>query len=547
MASHNSKSVFFMLGAASIAIISASVLSGCQSKGHKSEARTINFGNGAEPKSLDPHQALGTWEHQIISDMMMGLVTDDKDGKPIPGIATSWENSKNGLVWTFHLRDAKWSDGVPVTANDFVFAWQRLFTMKPPAEYASLLFLVKNAEDIYNGKKEPAELGIKAIDDKTLEVMLNHPAPYFPSLMSHYISYPLPKHIVEKFGNNWVKPEHIVVDGPFKLEKWSPNDFIHVVKNQQFFDAKNVCLNDLYYYPTQDPIAAERSVKSGKLDIQSGFSSSRTAEINKSLPNYARISDSLAVSYYIFNSKKPPFDNPKVRQALSMTIDREFITNKILKGGQKPAYSIVPPGIQNYESGKAAPDWQKMPRAQRLEAARKLLQEAGYGPNKPLSFTITYRNSGDNPKIIPVVQQNWREIGPWVNVDVAGSDVQIAYEKMRQGDFDVGDAGWAADFNDARNFLYNYETSAGDMNYGKFSNPEFDALVKQSDNEKDAKKREELMIKAEKILMEQNAAAPSTFGKNRSLVNPRITGWVENANDYHRARYLCTKEAEAEK
>lgn len=517
----------------------------CTKQADDNGARILHIGNSGEPLSLNPHQAAGTWENRIISDMFMGLTTDDINGNPIPGMASSWTTSADGLVWTFNLRDAKWSDGKPVTAHDFVYAWQYLFTAKPPAKYASLLFIIKNAQEIYEGKADANTLGARAINDKTLEVTLKNPAPYLPGLFTHYISFPIPKHIVKDYGNEWIKSENIATNGPFKLEQWSPNDFVHLVKNTNFWDAANVCLNELYFYPTSDDSSATRRVKTGKLDMHFNFAGSRRAELERSLPGYARVAPITQTNYYWFNFTKAPFDNQKVREALSMAINREFITDQILMGGQIPAYSVVPPGIQNYPSGKITVPWKNLDRPARLAKAKQLLTEAGYGPEKPLEFTYRYRGNGDNPRIAPVVQQNWSEIAPWVKVQVVQADLQVHYEILRQGDFEVGDAGWAADFNDARNFLYSFETATGKMNYGKHHNPAYDALVTKSDIEKDAKKRTEYMMQAEKVLLDTSALIPLYYQSSRNLVNPRITGFVDNPNDYHRARYLCTTEAMA--
>lgn len=509
------------------------------------KARTLHIGNSAEPLSLDPHQAAGTWENRIIGDMLIGLTTDDQKGRPIPGMATEWTTSADGLVWTFKLRDAKWSDGVPVTANDFVYAWQRIMTSKPPAKYASILYVVKNAEQIYDGRiKDVNQLGIKAIDDKTLVVTLEHPAPYLPGLLTHYTSFPIPKHVVEKVGNDWIKAENFVGNGPFKLVQWKPNDFIEVVRNTNYWDNANVCLNRIYYYPTIDETAAERRVRTGALDINTNFLGSRLAEINKNLPGYPRIHGYTGLTYYIFNMRKAPFTDARVREALSMAVDREFITKEILRAGQQPAYSLVPPGIAEYETGAAHVNFKGQPLAARLERAKALLQEAGFGPNKPLKFTFSFRNSGDNPRIAPVVQQNWGQIAPWVQVEILGSDVQIAYVKLRNGDFDVGDAGWISDFNDAKNFNFLFQTGTDQLNYGKYSNAEFDRLMDLADKEKDSAKRAQLMQDAEAIVLREHGLMPMFFLTNRNLVNPRVTGWVDNAVDIHRARYLCTKEAQ---
>ena len=509
------------------------------------KSRTLQIGNGAEPLSLDPHQASGTWENRIIGDMLQGLTTEDPQGRPIPGMATEWSTSPDGLVWTFKLRDAKWSDGQPVTAEDFVFAWQRIMTTSPPAKYASILYVIKNAEKIYDGRiKDVTQLGVRAIDAKTLEVTLEHPAPYLPGLLTHYTSFPIPKHVVEKVGKDWIKAENFVGNGPYKLQQWKPNDFVHVVRNANYYDNANVCIDQIFFYPTADDNAAERKVRTGDLDINTNFSGSRLEEINKNLPGYARIHGYTGLTYYIFNLRKAPFNDARVRAAISMTADREFVTKEILKAGQQPAYSLVPPGIADYQSGAMSTDFKGQSMEERLARAKKLLEEAGYGPEKPLKFTFSFRNSGDNPRVAPVVQQNWAKIAPWVQVEILGAETQINYEKLRQGDFELGDAGWISDFNDAKNFVYLFQTSTDQLNYGKYSNPEFDKLMEAADVEKDTVKRANLMKQAEAIVLKENGFMPMWFLTNRNLVSPRVTGWVDNAVDIHRARYLCTTDAQ---
>ena len=536
------------LAAATTALVLSLGLVSCGGGGGSADAdkaRTLQIGNGAEPLSLDPHQASGTWENRIIGDMLQGLTTEDPQGRPIPGMATEWSTSPDGLVWTFKLRDAKWSDGQPVTAEDFVFAWQRIMTTTPPAKYASILYILKNAEKIYDGRiKDVTQLGVRAIDAKTLEVTLEHPAPYLPGLLTHYTSFPIPKHVVEKVGKDWIKAENFVGNGPYKLQQWKPNDFVHVVRNANYYDNANVCIDQIFFYPTSDDNAAERKVRTGDLDINTNFSGSRLEEINKNLPGYARIHGYTGLTYYVFNLRKAPFNDARVRAAISMTADREFVTKEILKAGQQPAYSLVPPGIADYQTGVMSADFKGQSMEERLARAKKLLEEAGYGPNKPLKFTFSFRNSGDNPRVAPVVQQNWAKIAPWVQVEILGAETQINYEKLRTGDFELGDAGWISDFNDAKNFVYLFQTSTGQLNYGKYSNPEFDKLMEAADVEKDTVKRANLMKQAEGILLKENGFMPMWFLTNRNLVSPRVTGWVDNAVDIHRARYLCTTDAQ---
>jgi oligopeptide transport system substrate-binding protein len=535
------------IAAASLLALGALSACGGGNQGGGDRGPTIvHVGNAAEPLSLDPHKASGTWENDIIGSMLMGLTTENLDADPVPGMAESWTTSPDGLTWTFKLRDATWSDGVPVTADDFVFAFRRILDPKTIAQYATILYPVKNAEAVNTGKMAPDQLGVRAIDPKTFEITLEHPAPYLPGLLTHYTAFPVPKHVVEKLGDAWIQPENIVVNGPFKLVEWRSNDFIKTVKNDRFYDAANVCLTEIYYYPTNDPNAAERRVRTGELDISRDFASNRLEFLRKEIPDYVQVHPYNGLTYYLFNTTKKPFDDPRVRRALSMAIDRQFITGKILAAGQQPAYSLVPPGIANY-SGGPTKDFMGSDMAARRAEAKKLLEEAGFGPDNPLTFTYNHRNTGDNPRIAPVIQENWRAIADWVRPEIAGVETQIHYDNLRAGNFEAADAGWIADFNDARNFLYLYETRSGAMNYGKYTNPEFDRLMVQADQERDVARRAAILRQAEEILLRDAAFAPGFFLINKNLVNPRITGFKPNDEDIHRPRYWCTKEAAAAK
>lgn len=518
--------------------------SGGASGGENRGPTILHVGNSAEPLTMDPHKASGTWENDLIGAMLMGLTTEDLDADPIPGMAESWTTSPDGLTWTFKLRDATWSDGVPVTADDFVFAFRRILDPKTVAQYATILYPLKNAEAVNTGKAPVDQLGVRAIDAKTLEIQLEHPAPYLPGLLTHYTSFPVPRHVVEKHGDDWIKPENIVVNGPFKLREWRSNDFVRMEKNPAFFDAANVCLTEIFYYPTVDQAAAERRVRTGELDISRDFASSRLEFLRKEIPDYVMVHPYNGLNYFLFNTTKPPFNDMRVRRALSMAIDREFITKEILRAGQTPAYSLVPPGIANYEGGPTK-DFMGTDIAARRAEARRLLEEAGFGPDKPLTFLFNHRNTGDNPRIAPVIQENWRSIAEWVRPEIAGVETQIHYDNLRAGNFEAADAGWIADFNDARNFLYLYETRSGAMNYGKYSNAEFDRLMVQADQERDGARRAALLRQAEEILLREAAFAPGFFLINKNLVNPRVTGFKANDEDIHRPRYWCTKEAAA--
>jgi oligopeptide transport system substrate-binding protein len=508
------------------------------------EARTLRIGNLVEPETLDPHKASGNAENRIISELLMGLMTEDPQGRPIPGMAKEWTTSSDGLVWTFTLRDAQWSDGVPITAQDFVYAWQRMLTAKSPSEYVSFLYFLKGARNLSEGRtKDLNQLGVKAFDDKTLIVTLEHPTPYLLGLLTHYSVFPIPKHVVEKYGDDWVKPEHYVGNGPFQLVQWTPNEPVHIVRNPKFWDEANVCLNDIYFYPTSDEAAAEENVRTGKFDVNPSFIGSQLKQVTQKLPGFARVHGYTSVSFAAFNTRRAPFSDARVREAMSISVDREHVTRDIFASGQQPAYSLVPPGVANYEMGVAKLDVKSQPLAARQARAKLLLEAAGYGPSKPLQVKFAYRNVDDNPAMARAFQQDWANIAPWVRVEIEGQDVQTTFANLDAGNFEFTETGWTADFNDAKNFHFLFETSNKGLNYGKYSNPQFDALMATADDEKDLNKRKLLMQNAEAILLRDHALMPLWFETSRNLVNPRITGWVDNAVDIHRARYLCTTDA----
>ncbi len=503
----------------------------------------LEVGNGADPVSLDPNKIAGTQEDRIVSDLMVGLVQSDPEGRPVPGMATSWDASPDGKVWTFHLRDAKWSDGMPVTADDFVFGMRRLVTPATGSQYASLMFIIQNAEAINSGKLPPSALGVRAIDPRTLEIRLVHPAPYLPELAKHQTMYPIPRHAVEKWGDAWTQPSHYVGNGPFKLVDWRLGDHIRAVKNPLFWDAPSVCVDQVDYYPTTDSVAAERRVRRGELDANDHIDANRVAFVRRpdQIPQYAHVHTYLGVSYLAFNTKDMrAFRDRRVRIALAMSIDRDFIADKLLRGVNKAAYTFVPPGVANYVS-PPPPVWASWPLARRQAAARVLLAQAGYGPGHSLAVEIKQSNSNTYQVIMPSIQSDWRAIG--VTATLIQEEAQIAFEDYRYRNFQVATAAWIADYNDAMSFLYLQQSTTGAQNYGDYANPVFDGLLAQADNEPDIKKRAADLERAEAIMLRDAPITPLVYAVNTNLVNPRVTGFVDNIVDQHRTRYLCVKGA----
>ncbi|MDP1615838.1 peptide ABC transporter substrate-binding protein [Phenylobacterium sp.] len=496
----------------------------------------ILMGNGSEPATLDPHKATGTWESRILSDAFMGLTQDDAAGGTVPGMAERWETSEDGLVWTFHLREAVWSDGQPLSADDFVFSLQRILRPETASEYASLLYFIAGAQAINEGDAAAETLGVRALDSRTLEIRLVHPAPYILEVAKHQTMSPVPKHMVEKLGDAWVQPQNIVSNGPYMVQTWRLGDYVKLIKNPRFFEADTVCIDQVYYYPTTDAASAERRVRRGELDLNFDIQSNRIGFLREEIPDYVQTHTWLGVAYLAFNANVEALQDIRVRRAISMAIDREFITDKLLRGGQTPAYNYVPPGVANYVA-PPLPEWASWPLERRQAEARRLLAEAGYTPARPLKLEIKHRNSPDPTLFMPAIQADLKEVG--VDLSLAQNEVQIAYAAYRARDFQIADAGWVADYNDAMSFLYLNQTSAGAQNYGDYSNPAYDALLRQADNEPDAAIRAGYLSEAERIMLADAPIVPVYFLNSKALVSPRVTGWVGNIIDHHRTRYLC--------
>jgi oligopeptide transport system substrate-binding protein len=535
------RNLFLILGAVTL-------LAGCSGKPAAPPCPQgkvcLHIGNTTDPLTLDPQKSTGTWEDRIESDILMGLTQSAPDGSPVPGMAKSWETSADGLTWTFHLRDAVWSDGEPVTAQDFVFSLRRLLDPKTASEYASNMYAILNAEAVNNGKLPLTALGVEAPDSHTLIIRLNHPAAYLLELAKHHTMYAVPEHVVAKWGDAWVKPEHFVGNGAYVLKAWRLGDYVQIVKNPRFFDADKVCVDEIYYYPTADAISAERQVARGELDINTDIQSNRISLLRQKMPAYVHTNTYLGLVYLAFNRSQksgyPPFADKRVRLALSMAVDRDFIANKLLRGGQKPAYLFVPPGTANYAS-PPLPEWASWPFEKRQAEARRLLKEAGYGPGRPLKLEIKHRNTADPMLFMPSIQADWKAIG--VEATLAQEEAQIAYADYRARNYQVADAAWIGDYNDPMTFLFLARSNTGAQNYGDYANPAYDALLDKADQTVDPKARATILAQAETMMLSDAPVVPIYYYINKNLVNPKVTGFVDNIVDQHRARWMCVKPA----
>ncbi len=504
-------------------------------------AATLNLYNGGDPRSLDPQRVSGNWEDRPVSDYIEGLMTLDAKGGAILGQAASYTRSDDGLVYTFKIRpDAVWSDGEPVVAEDFVLGLQRLEDPKTAAEYAYLQYFIKNAEAINSGKiTDLNELGVKALDDKTVEITLNAPTPYFLQALTHYSAYPVPSHVVAKYGDDWATIDHLVANGPFKPVEWVPGSYVHSVKNDKYYAADTVKLDDVYYYITDDDNAALQRYRAGEIDVLSNFASDQYQLLQDQYPGQAHVFPFLGVYYYVLNQTKPPLTDKNIREALSISINRKVIGPDILGTGELPAYGWVPPGTSNYEGEQYMPAYASMTYDERVAKAAELMENAGYTADNPLTLQLRYNTNENHQRIAVAISAMWEPIH--VKVELFNSDVSTHYDALQAGDFQVGRAGWIMDYDDASNMLDLLKSGTGN-NYGRYSNPEYDALLAKAATEEDLVKRAGYMHQAEKIAMDDFAVIPIYYYVAKWVISPKIHGFEDNAVDRHLSRYISKSE-----
>jgi len=517
-------------------LLTLGLLTLCCSLSLSAYSATINIHNGADPASLDPHKISGDWENRIAGDIFEGLVTEDKGAEAIPGQAESWSLSDDQLVYTFTLREGiQWTDGKPVTANDFVFAFQRLMNPETAAKYSYLQYPIKNAEDINGGKiTDISSLGVVAVDDRTLEITLEQPTPYFITALTHYTAYPLPQHVIEDKGDDWVKIENIVTNGPYKPPDWVPGSHVTTVKNDKHYDAANIKIEGAKFFVLEDESAALKRFRAGEFDILTNFPTDQYEWLQENLPGQAKVAPFAGLYYYVINNQQAPFDNADVRKALSMSINREVIGPQILGTGEIPAYSWVPPGMANYGE-PATVDWKDLPYGDKVAEAKALLEGAGFTADNPLELQLRYNTNENHKRIAVAIASMWKPLG--VTVELYNTETKVHYDELQKGIVEVGRAGWLADYNDADNFL-NLLKSSIDFNYGRYANAEFDALLDKANETSDAQERSGILHQAEQIALDETASIPIYYYLSRNVVSPKVSGFENNAFDIHRTRWL---------
>lgn len=496
----------------------------------------LNRGNDTDPTTLDHHKTSTVAEGNLMRDLYEGLVTQNAKAEVVPGVAESWEISDDGLTYTFKLREnAKWSNGDPVKASDFVFAFQRIQDPKTAAPYANMLYPMVNAEAANKGEKGLTDVGVRAVDDRTLEIKLGAPTPYFLELLTHQVAYPLHQASVEQHGDNFVQPGNLVTNGAFMLEAFTPNDKIVMRKNPNFHDAANVKIDVVNWIPFEERATCLRRFEAGEVQACSDLPYEQLEYMRGKFGAQVRVVPYLGTYYLPVKVKKEKLADPRVRHAISMVIDRDFIANEIWNGGMLPGYSIVPPGISNYDTPVFLP-YKDVDVLDREDEAKKLLEEAGVEPGE-LSVELRYNTSENHKNTMTAVADMLKNIGITATLFEMEGTGYFDYMK-NDGDFDITRAGWIGDYSDLQNFLFLFESQNLGFNYPRWANAEYDALMKKAGETGDLKARSELLRQAEEIFLKDVPAIPIMYYASGSLVSDKLSGWEDNIMNVHGTRYL---------
>lgn len=527
----------------------ATVFSGCDNKkktnvSEGSKNQILHIGNGTEPQDLDPHIVTGVPEHRIISALLEGLVIEDPVSlSPLPGMAVSWTVSEDGRVYTFKIREnARWSNGDPLNAEDFVYSWKRLLSPGLASEYAYQLYFVKNAEKYNKGEiTDFSQVGATAPDKSTFRVTLKSPVPYFLSLLTHYSTFPVHRKTVEKFGKidtrgtKWTRPGNFVGNGPFLLKEWKLNKIIIVEKNPTYRDAEKIKLNGVHFHPIDNKQTEERMFRSGGLHLTSSIPSGKIETYKEKAPQLLKITPYLGTYYYLINTQKKPFDDRRIRRAFAMSIDRKKIVEKVTKGGQLPAGSFTPPDTRGYTPESSIPF--------DIEGAKKLLAEAGYPDGKGFPDSeLLYNTSEDHRKIAVAIQQMWKTALN-VNVSLINQDWKVYLDSRKTKNYQLARAGWIGDYPDPNTFLEMYVADSGN-NHSGWSNKTYDDLIARASETVNPAARYRLFQRAETILLEEAPIIPIYTYTNTYLISPDVKGWHPNILDHHPYQFVSLTPAE---
>jgi oligopeptide transport system substrate-binding protein len=492
-----------------------------------------------EPASLDPIKVVGLTEAEVVRDLFEGLVNEDAAGRSVPGVATRWDTNDN-RTFIFHLRrDARWSNGDPVTANDFVYSWRRLVDPKSFSTFSWFAELagLAHASDIITGKLPSDRLGVSAPDDYTLKVQLDKPVPYFVSLTANFSLFPVHRATVEEFGADWTKVGHLVGNGAFQLQSRVVNEKLVLAANPHYWDHRHTVLTQVTFVPINQTATALNRYLAGEVDITESFPSNRYQQLLKTIPDQVFTPDQLGTYYYAFNTRRAPTDDIRVRKALSYAIDRRVIAERVLGAGEKPAWHFTPDVTVGFKPHNN--DLQRHTQDELDAEARILLRAAGFGPEKPLTLSLLYNSSDSNEKIAIAIASMWKKkLG--VTVKMVNQEWKVYIDNRYSGNFDVVRSSWVGDYNEPSTFL-SLLTSSHSGNIARFSDPQYDRLLDEASRQTNAALLAADYAKAEDIIAEQAPIAPIYQYTNARLIKPWVKGYpITNPEDvaYSQSMYI---------
>ncbi|MBL9208307.1 MAG: peptide ABC transporter substrate-binding protein [Opitutaceae bacterium] len=516
-----------------MSLVALAALGGCKPSTPAGSLQVIHVGNSTEPADLDPQTVTGRPESDIIRTLIEGLVIPDPQTlEPRPGVAERWEVSSDGLTYTFHLRaDALWSDRRPITSKDFVDSWKRMLTPALGAEYAYNLYVVAGAEDYHKGKvTDFAATGFQAPDARTVRITLDHPTSYFLNLLLHTSWYPVPLHVVEKFGGlarkgtAWTRAENYVGNGPFVLKEWRQNQKVIVARSPTYWARDRVKLDEVHLYATDNADTEERMFRTGQLDIARQVPLSKIDTYRAENPGVLKVEPFLATAYVRVNTKRPHLADPRVRRALALAIDREALCKNVLRATKFPARSLTPPGIAGFNPPEGFAD--------DLAAAKALLAEAGYPEGRGLPPVEALYPTSDNGRIImEAIQQMWRK-GLGIDARLLNQEWKVYLDTLNTLNFDVCWSAWVGDYADPMTFLDLMTTNSGNNRTG-WSNADFDARVEQARRTAGLAPRQDIYRQLEEILARESPVLPLYVYSSVTLVSPKVVGRYPTSLDIH--------------
>lgn len=496
----------------------------------------LHRGGGEEPESLDVHKSRSTEAGHVQRDLGEGLTGYTPGGELVPAAATGWTISDDGTTYLFELRPtARWSNGDAVTAEDFVYSYRRLVDPATAALYTQSVAGIANAADIIAGTLPPSALGVEALGPHQLRITLRQPVPYFLSLLTHPSTFPLHRSSLEAHGDEHARPGNLVSNGAYRLVAWEVGSFIELARNPFYWDDANTSIDRVRHYVTPEPTAELNRYRAGELHITRTIPPEAFAQMQAERPAEVRVSPALGIYYYGFNMAKAPYkDRPKLRAALSLAIDRETIV-RLTGRGEAPAYSWVPAGVANYEPQVYA--WASETREERQRRAVQLYREAGFGPGNPLRTEIRYNTHETHQQIALAVQSMWRDV-LGVEAELINEEFQVLLQNVQQGEVtQVFRLNWNGDYNDAHTFLSTLQGS-DPSNFTGYADAEFEDLMRRAAKQSDPHRRRLYLEEAERRALSAYPVIPLYFYVNKNMVSPAVSGWGDNALNYHYSRHL---------